>query len=89
MYLIYPVSNFESCENTNMTHYILHGLLFFFAAFAQYWIEMSGRQSNGAVFLLLALPVLGVYFLSWWSLLTYISGLFLGAKFFIQEKNCE
>jgi hypothetical protein len=72
-----------------MVEILLHGLLFFFASFVQYWLEMTGKQSSAALFFLLALPVLGVYFLGWWSLLAYISGLFLGSKFFIQEMNRE
>jgi hypothetical protein len=70
-----------------MVEIVLQGLLFFLASFAMYWLEMTGKKSSGALFLLLVLPVLGVYFISWWAILTYISGLLLGARFFIQEIN--
>jgi hypothetical protein len=73
----------------NMVEVLSHGLLIFLAAFGLYWLEMTGKKSSGALLLLLVLPILGVYILSWWALLTYICGLFLGAKFFIQEINRE
>lgn len=72
-----------------MIDLFLHGLLIFLASFAFYWLEMTRKKSSVALLLLLTLPILGVYFLGWWAVLTYISGLFLGAKFFVQEMNRE
>jgi hypothetical protein len=61
-----------------------HALLFFFAGFTAYLMN-SDRGSALGVFLLIALPVAGVYFLGWWAVLTFIVGAFFGGKVFWQS----
>jgi hypothetical protein len=89
MYLFVDCEQIKSQERMNMIDLFLQGLLFLLTSFSFYWLEMTGKQSSLALFLLLSLPILGVFFLGWWALLTYFSGMFLGAKFFVQEINRE
>jgi hypothetical protein len=59
-----------------------HALLVFVAGFAQYLLSVD-KGNNFGVFLMLALPIIGVYFLGWWALVTYFIGLMIGAKVFV------
>ena len=59
-----------------------HAFLFFISGFAQYLLSVD-RGNNFGVLLMLALPIVGVYFLGWWALLTYFAGLLMGAKVFV------
>jgi hypothetical protein len=58
-----------------------HVILFFAAGFTGYLMNADRGNSLG-VFLLLALPILGVYFVGWWALLTVFVGLIFGGRVF-------
>lgn len=58
-----------------------YSLLFFFSGFTQYLLQVDKGNSLG-LFLLLAMPIVGVYFLGWWALLTFFVGLMVGARIF-------
>ncbi len=61
-----------------------HITLFFFSGFAQYLLA-ADRGNQFGLFLMVGLPVAGVYFLGLWALLTCIVGAFLGARVFIES----
>lgn len=61
--------------------FIGHAALFFFAGFTGYLLN-ADRGSSFGVFLLIGLPVAGVYFLGWWALLTFIVGAMFGGRVF-------
>jgi hypothetical protein len=61
--------------------FIGNAVLFFFAGFTGYLIN-ADRGSSLGVFLLIGLPVAGVYFLGWWALLTFIAGAIFGGRVF-------
>lgn len=66
-----------------------HGTLLFFSGFAQYLLQVD-KGNNFGLFLMLALPIGGVYFLGWWALITVFVGVLIGARVFIaamQHKN--
>lgn len=56
-------------------------VLFFLSGFAQYLLTVD-RGNQFGLFLMIALPVAGVYFLGWWALLICISGAYFGARVF-------
>ena len=58
-----------------------NALLFFLAGFTGYLMNADRGNSFG-VFLLIALPIAGVYFLGWWALLTFIVGAIMGGRVF-------
>jgi len=58
-----------------------HLILFFSCNFAGFLINSDRRNAFG-IFLLIALPFVGVYFLGWWALGTSIVGLIFGGKLF-------
>jgi hypothetical protein len=60
--------------------WIGHAVLFFLSGFT-YWLMRAGRQDLGTI-LTIALPVASVYFLGWWSLLTFVVGVFFAAQMF-------
>lgn len=60
---------------------IWHMLLFFFAGFTGYLFN-ADRGSVLGIFLLIGLPVVGVYFLGWWALLTFVVGVISGGRMF-------
>jgi len=66
--------------------FIGHALLFNFAGFTGYLMNADRGNSFG-VFLLIALPVAGVYFLGWWALLTFFVGVIFGGKVFWKRVN--
>lgn len=61
--------------------FIGNALLFYLAGFMGYLMNADRGNSLG-VFLLIALPVAGVYFLGWWALLTFFVGAIFGGKVF-------
>jgi hypothetical protein len=61
--------------------FIGHAVLFFFAGFTGYLFNADRRSALG-IFLLIGLPVVGVYFLGWWALLTFIAGAIFGGRVF-------
>lgn len=62
-----------------------HALLFFIAGFAQYLLS-ADKGNNFGVFLMIALPIGGVYLLGWWALVSYFIGLMVGAKVFVAQR---
>lgn len=58
-----------------------HVVLFFFAGFTGYLMN-ADRSNSFGIFLLIALPIAGVYFLGWWALLTAFVGLIFGGRVF-------
>ena len=65
-----------------------HSLLFFFSGFTQYLLQVD-KGNNFGLFLMLALPIGGVYFLGWWALITCFLGALIGAKVFIAAVRYE
>lgn len=61
--------------------FVGHALLFYVAGFAGYLMNADRGNSFG-VFLLIALPIVGVYFLGWWAVLTFIVGAMMGGRVF-------
>lgn len=61
-----------------------HIALFFFSGFTQYLLA-ADRGNQFGLFLMIGLPVTGVYFLGWWALLTCIVGAFVGARAFFES----
>lgn len=58
-----------------------HAIFFFVAGFNGYL--MNADRGNGfGIFLLIALPVTGVYLLGWWALLTFFIGVLFGARMY-------
>jgi hypothetical protein len=58
-----------------------YAVLFFLSGFAQYLLTVD-RGNQFGLFLMIALPVAGVYFLGWWALLICIGGAYFGARVF-------
>jgi len=63
-----------------------HAIIFFAANFTGFMINADRRNPVG-VFLLLAVPIAGVYFVGWWSLLTSLVGLVFGGYIFWGSKR--
>lgn len=61
--------------------FIGHAVLFFFAGFTSFLVNADRRSALG-IFLLIGLPIVGVYFLGWWALLTFIAGAIVGGRVF-------
>lgn len=59
-----------------------NALLLISASFAQFLIS-ADKGNNFGVFLMFALPIVGIYFLGWWALVSYFIGLLVGAKVFV------
>lgn len=57
-----------------------HTLLFLGSGFT-YWVMQAGRHNIGTV-LTITLPIVGVYFLGWWALLTFFLGIFYAARIY-------
>jgi hypothetical protein len=57
--------------------FIGNAILLFLAGFIGYMLHADYRNPIGLL-LLIALPVIGVYFLGWWALLTFAIGIFSG-----------
>ena len=62
-------------------HFLGHAALFFLAGFVGYLLN-ANRGSPLGIFLLIALPVAGVYFLGWWAILTFFVGSLFGGRVF-------
>jgi hypothetical protein len=54
-------------------------LVFFISGFAGYLLN-ADRGSTLGTLLMIGLPVLGVYFLGWWTLLAWAVGLVFGGR---------
>jgi hypothetical protein len=63
-----------------------HVLLFYCAGFAQYYITVHRRSPIGYM-LFLSFGIAGVYFLGWWSLLTFMIGAGFGSKVYFASVN--
>ena len=61
--------------------FIGHTVLFFLAGFTGYLFN-ADRGSSLGIFLLIGLPVAGVYLLGWWALLTFVVGVIFGGRVF-------
>lgn len=61
--------------------FIGHAVLFFLAGFTGFLFN-ADRGSSLGIFLLIGLPVAGVYFLGWWALLTFVVGTIFGGRVF-------
>ena len=59
-----------------------HFLLIFFSGFTQYLLSVD-KGNNLGIFLMLCLPITGVYFLGWWALLSCFAGFMIGAKVYV------
>lgn len=64
----------------NPLDWVGHALLFFLSG-CTYWLMRAGRNNIGSI-LTIALPVVGVYFLGWWALMTFFIGMFYAARLF-------
>ena len=60
---------------------LANAVLFFMAGFTGYLLN-ADRGSSLGIFLLISLPIAGVYFLGWWALLTFIVGAIFGGRAF-------
>jgi hypothetical protein len=60
--------------------FLAYALLFFFSGFAGH-LANADRGNAFGLFLTVALPVAGVYFLGWWALLAFFVGLDRGNAF--------
>jgi hypothetical protein len=56
-----------------------HFVVFFLAGFTSYLLA-EDRGNNFGVLMLIAIPMLGVYFLGWWALLSFFVGLMFGSN---------
>lgn len=61
--------------------FIGNTVLFFLAGFAGFLFN-ADRGSSVAIFLFIGLPVVGVYFLGWWALVTFIVGAVFGGRWY-------
>jgi hypothetical protein len=61
--------------------FLAYALLFFFSGFAGH-LANADRGNAFGLFLTVALPVAGVYFLGWWALLAFFVGLAFGGRVF-------
>lgn len=57
-----------------------HAVVFFVSGLT-YWLIRGGWQNLGVI-LTLAVPVAGVYFVGWWSLITFVIGVLFAAQMF-------
>ena len=62
-------------------NYFGHAVLFFFSGFTGYLFNAE-RGSALGIFLLIGLPIVGIYFLGWWALLTFVVGAVFGGRVF-------
>ncbi len=61
--------------------FIVNAVLFFLAGFTGYLLN-ADRGSSLGIFLLIGLPVAGIYFLGWLALLTFVFGIAFGGMVF-------
>lgn len=61
--------------------FIGYAVFFFLAGFIGYMFHADRRNLIGLL-LLIALPVIGVYFFGWWALLTFAVGTFSGSNIY-------
>lgn len=64
--------------------FVGHAVLFFIAGFTQYLLMVQRGHPLG-IFLVIALPVVGMYILGWWALLTFVVGLMVGSRVFFES----
>jgi hypothetical protein len=64
--------------------FIGHLLLFIAIGGAAYGFAID-RQSNWPVVVMIAAPIIGVYFLGWWSLATWLFAFMSGNRAYVQE----
>lgn len=57
-----------------------HAVVFFVSGLT-YWLVRAGRHNLGIV-LTFAVPIAGVYFVGWWSLLTFFVGILFAAQMY-------
>lgn len=58
--------------------FVGHAVLFFLAGFAQFnWSQNRGAL---AAFIFIVIVSAGLYFLGWWSILTFMAGGIVGGK---------
>lgn len=51
-----------------------HIALFIAVGGASYGMSLLGKSSNWPFILIIVAPMIGVYYLGWWSLLTFVLG---------------
>lgn len=61
--------------------FIGNAILFFLSSFTGYLFN-ADRGNPLSIFLLIGLPVIGVYFLGWWAILTFVVGVIFGGRVF-------
>ncbi len=59
--------------------FIGNAVLFFLAGFTGYLLNADRGNAFG-IFLLIGLPVAGVYFLGWWAFVVFLGGTIFGAR---------
>lgn len=68
--------------------FVGYAVLFLLSGFAQYLLTVD-RGNQFGLFLMIALPIAGVYFLGWWALLICIGGAYFGARVFFASLKAK
>lgn len=62
-----------------------HAVLFFLAGFVQFNVRLNPSGFSNLLFL--ATPIVGIYFLGWWALLTFVLGGIVGGYLVTMKGN--